>query len=105
MERNRIMKDQANPGAKHAPGDIAISANTISARWKKVDGTLKILDVMAKLDKDMYNNVEIEEWKAVMLIKAEDAEADYKDAASSADVAEEPVSVKPEALVPPLPSR
>ena len=56
MERNRITKEQANADAKHASGGFNNLANTISARWKKVDGTLKIeLDTMAKLDRERYD--------------------------------------------------
>jgi hypothetical protein len=52
------MKQQANPGVKRASVGSDTSANTISAKWKKlkkIDGALKIeLDAMAKLDEDRY---------------------------------------------------
>jgi hypothetical protein len=76
MERNRIMNEQANRDAQRASVGYDNLADTISARWKKVDGALKIeLDVMAKLDKDRYDR-ENEEWKVnMMLKKAEDHKA------------------------------
>jgi hypothetical protein len=70
MERNQIMKEQANPDAKRASIDT-----DISVRWKKVNGALKIeLDAMAKLDKERFDR-ENEEWKANMLKKVEDHKA------------------------------
>ncbi|KAL3798920.1 hypothetical protein ACHAWO_013037 [Cyclotella atomus] len=90
MERNRIMKEQANPDAKHASGGFANLANIISARWKKVDGALKIeLDAMAKLDRERYDR-EVDVWKANMLKKAKDAEA----AASSAEAEAEDAAAR-----------
>ncbi|KAL3798922.1 hypothetical protein ACHAWO_013039 [Cyclotella atomus] len=130
MERNRITKEQANPDAKHASGAFANLTNTILARWKNIDGALKIeLDAKAKLDKERYNR-EVDVWKANMLRIAEEAAS--KAAASSADVAEEApardgnldsvalsestldsianskdgrrsITVKPGAVIPPLP--
>jgi hypothetical protein len=79
------MKEQANADAKHASGGFNNLANTISARWKKVDGTLKIeLDTMAKLDRERYD-LEVEKWRASMLKIAEDVEAASKAAASVAE--------------------
>jgi hypothetical protein len=76
LERNRIMNEQANRDAKRASVGYDNLADTISARWKRVDGALKIeLDAMAKLDKERYDR-ENEEWKAnLMLKKAEEHEA------------------------------
>ena len=73
------MNEQANRDAKRASVGYDNLADTISARWKKVDGALKIeLDAMAKLDKDRYDR-EKEEWKAnLMLKKAEEHEAAAK---------------------------
>jgi hypothetical protein len=69
MERNRITKEQANPDANRASVGSDNLATTISARWKKVDGALKIeLDAMANLDEDRYDR-ENEEWKAKAAVR------------------------------------
>jgi hypothetical protein len=90
MERNRIMKEQANPDAKRTSIE-----SDISDRWKKVDGTLKIeLDAMAKLDKERFDR-ENEEWKAhIMLKKVEDHEAAVR-AKSFADTLEKTPAREP----------
>jgi hypothetical protein len=94
MERNRIMKEQANPDAKCASIGSDNLAATISARWKKVDGALKIeLDAMAKLDKVRYDR-ENEEWKADMLKKVEEHEAAVR-AESFADMLEKTPAREP----------
>jgi hypothetical protein len=75
MERNRIVKEEANPDANRAFVGSNSLAKTISARWKRVDGALKIeLNAMAKLDKERYDR-ENEEWKANVLKQVEDHEA------------------------------
>jgi hypothetical protein len=72
------MKEQANPGAKHAAGGFGSLARATSSKWKSLDGALKLeLEAMVQLNRDRYNR-EIEAWKNEMLRKRNDAETAVK---------------------------